>query len=98
MGRSFANNCLINSESSLAQGPVPAIHFTEKDGSTPLAFSHILIFLLAANCIFFQADLFSEPTLHEGRSPASKRLVPGAVLGVGSQDLVSAEIRQIIRP
>ena len=92
------NHCFATGLSSIAQWPVPSTHFGEEDGSTPRTLRRIHIILLAANCIFFQANLSSEPAIHQGRSPASKRLVPGAVLGIASQDPGSAVFRQIIRP
>ncbi len=54
--------------------------------------------MLAANGIFFQADLLRKPAVHQSRNAASKRLVPSTVLGVGPHDLDYAASRQVVRP
>ncbi len=54
--------------------------------------------MLTADGIFFQADLLGEPTIHQSRNAASKRLVPSAVLGVGPHDLDNAASGQVVRP
>jgi len=54
--------------------------------------------MLTANGIFFQADLLGESAVYQSRNPASKGLVPSAVLGIGPHDLDYAASGQVVRP
>ena len=78
--------------------PVPAADFVVENSSPPPAFSCIFVPLLAIHRIFFLADPFHEPNVHQYRDPVSKRLVPRAVLALSLKNLLQAAFRQVIRP
>src|SRR5712671_3439045 len=78
--------------------PIPAADFVVENGSPPPAFSRIFVPLLAIHSIFFLADAFRQPTVHQYRDPVSKCLVPSAVLALRPKNLFEAAFRQVFRP
>jgi hypothetical protein len=78
--------------------PVPATDLAGENYSAPFTLVCVLVPMLAALGIHFQADTFRQPAIHQSRDLASKRLAPRAVLGLKQQDLFQAASRQIIGP